>query len=141
LTLYLDTSALVKLYAQEAGTDVVRQALAESHLIATSQISYVEARSALARKERSGEITRNDLRRWRREFERDWIRLHRLPVGEVLIRKAGNLAETHALRALDALHLATAGSLQDVLGVVVTFACFDGALNDAAEACGLELLK
>jgi uncharacterized protein len=140
LTLYLDTSALVKLYAEEPGSDAVRQAIADSDLITTGQISYVEARSALARKSRRGEIARAALQRCKREFEQDWIRLHRLPVDEVLIRKAGDLAERHALRALDALHLAAADSLQALVRVSVTFACFDRALNEVAEACGLKVL-
>ena len=136
MILYLDTSALVK-----EGGGLVRQAVATSDLTATSLMSYVETRSALARKGRSREISRATLTRCRGEFDRDWVRLHRLPVDEALVRKAGELAEKHALRALDALHLATADSLQAALGVAVTFACFDGALNGAAEARGLALLS
>jgi uncharacterized protein len=141
LILYLDTSALVKLYAAEAGSEVVRRAVAGSELIATSLIAYAEARSALARKCRSGEITRAALKKLRQEFERDWARLHVLPVDQALVLKAGDLTEEHALRAFDALHLATADSLQAVLRATVTFACFDGALNGAAKIRGLELLK
>jgi len=141
LILYLDTSALVKLYAEEEGSDLVRQAVAGSDLIATSLMSYVETRSALARKGRSREISRAILTRCRREFDRDWVRLHRLAVDEALVRKAGELAEERALRALDALHLATAESLQAALGDAVTFACFDALLNGAAEARGLALLS
>jgi predicted nucleic acid-binding protein len=141
LILYLDTSALVKLYAEEPGSEVVRRAVAGSDLIATSLISYAEARSALARKCRGGEITRAALKRLKQEFERDWARLHVLPVDQTLVLKAGDLTEAHALRALDALHLATADSLQAVLRATVTFACFDGALNGAAKIRGLELLK
>jgi predicted nucleic acid-binding protein len=57
-----------------------------------------------------------------------------------LVRKAGDLCEEHALRAYDALHLATADSLKAILRTAVTFACFDGALNEAAEMRGLERL-
>jgi predicted nucleic acid-binding protein len=140
LILYLDTSALVKLYAQEEGSQLVRQGIRNSVLIATSLMSYAETRSALARKSRSREISRATFTRCRREFDRDWLRLHRLPVDEPLVRKAGELAEQHVLRALDALHLATADSLQTALGNPVTFACFDTTLNGAAEARGLALL-
>ncbi len=141
MILYLDTSALVKLYAEEIGSEVVRRAVADAGLVATSLLSYAEARSALARKHRGEEITRSTLNRLRQEFERDWERLHLLPVDEALVRKAGNLTEEHALRALDALHLATADALQAVLRTTVTFACFDGALNAAAKTRGLASLK
>jgi uncharacterized protein len=140
LILYLDTSALVKLYAEEDGSSLVRQGVRDSDLIATSLVAYAEARSALARNSRSREISRPALTQCKREFERDWLRLHRLPIDETLIRKAGQLAEEHALRALDALHLATADSLQIALRDAVTFACFDDALNGAAETHGLALL-
>jgi len=140
LILYLDTSALVKLYAEEAGSGLVRQRVRDSDLIATSLVAYAEARSALARKGRSREISRPALTQCKKEFERDWLRLHRLPIDETLIRKAGQLAEEYALRALDALHLATADLMQITLRDAVTFACFDDALNKAAEARGLALL-
>jgi uncharacterized protein len=129
LILYLDPSALVKLHAEEAHSAVVRRAVAASDLIATSLMSYAEARSALARKCRGGEIARAALNRVRQEFERDWARLHVLPVDEPLVRKAGDLTEEHALRAVDALHLATADDLQAMLRAAVTFVCFDDALN------------
>ena len=141
MILYLDTSALVKLYAEEDGSDLVRQGVRDSDLIATSLMSYAETRSALARKNRSHEISRPAYTRCKREFDRDWLRLHRLPVDELLVRKAGEFAEQHALRALDALHLATADSLQVALRDEVTFACFDDTLNGAAEARGFALLS
>ena len=140
MILYLDTSALVKLYAEEDGSGLVRRVVRDSDVVATSVVAYAEARSALARKSRSREISRPALTQCKREFERDWLRLHRLPIDETLVRKAGQLAEEHALRALDALHLATADSLQIALRDTVTFACFDDALNGAAEAHGLGLL-
>lgn len=141
MILYLDTSALVKLYAEEDGSDLVRQGVRDSDLIATSLVAYAETRSALARKSRSREISRAAFTTCKREFDRDWPRLQRLPVDELLVRKAGEFAEQHALRALDALHLASADSLQAALRDQVTFACFDDALNGAAEARGFELIS
>jgi uncharacterized protein len=140
LILYLDTSALVKLYADEEGSEEVRRAVRFADLIATNLIAYAETRASLARKSRSSEISRPVFTRCRRDFERDWQTLNRLPIDEVLVRKAAELAEQHALRALDALHLASADSLLTALRDRVTFACFDSRLNAAAEAQGFELL-
>jgi predicted nucleic acid-binding protein len=140
LILYLDTSALVKLYAEEEGSERVRHGVRAADLIATSLMAYAEMRSALARRSRNSEISRPAFTRCRRNFERDWQRLNRLPIDELLVRKAGELAEQHALRALDALHLASADSLQTALRDGVTFACFDSRLNGAAEAQGFALL-
>ena len=140
MILYLDTSALVKLYSDEEGSKLVRQGVRNSDLIATSLVAYAEGRSALARKSRSRDISRTTFIRCKRDFERDWPRLHRLPIDEPLVRKAGEFSEQHALRSLDALHLATADTLQARLGDSVTFACFDATLNRAAEERGLALL-
>jgi predicted nucleic acid-binding protein len=118
----------------------VRRPVRASDLIATSLTSYAEVRSALARKCRGGRIARAALNRLRQEFERDWARLHVLPVDDALVRKAGDLTAEHALRALDALHLASADNLQAVLRAEVTVAGFDGVLNGAAKKRGLQLL-
>jgi len=52
VNLYLDTSALVKLYIAEEGSLLVRTALADARFVATSVVAYVEARAAFARRRR-----------------------------------------------------------------------------------------
>ena len=49
MILYLDTSAIVKLYADETGSDQVWAAVAEAKLCATHLIAYAETRAAFAR--------------------------------------------------------------------------------------------
>jgi predicted nucleic acid-binding protein len=137
---YLDTSALVKLYVQEVGSTEVRRAVARADLVATSLVAYVEARSAFARKYRMAEIDAAALKRHNREFEQGWNRLDRLPVDETTIRRAGDLAEQFRLKAYDALHLATVDLMEVTLRSSVSFACFDDALNRAAARIGLSLV-
>jgi hypothetical protein len=50
MTLYLDTSALVKLYVEEEGRETVQNALAQAQRAAIATIGYAECRAALARK-------------------------------------------------------------------------------------------
>ena len=50
MTLYLDTSSLFKLYVEESGSDEVRMDLAQAKAVATSAVSYAEARAAFARR-------------------------------------------------------------------------------------------
>jgi len=57
VTLYLDTSSLVKLYVAEAGSDVVRQLVAEAAVVATCVVAYAETRAALARLRRERVLT------------------------------------------------------------------------------------
>lgn len=141
MILYLDTSAKVKLYADEPGSVLVREAVARADIIASNIIAYAETRAALARKHRQGGIDDTTLIEIKQEFERDWSRIHRLPVNEMIIHRAGEFAEQHSLRGYDSVHLAAAESLQTVLGSSIVFACFDNALNQAALERGLMLLN
>ena len=135
--LYLDTSALVKLYAAEQGSDDVRRAIVEASMVATATVAYVEARAAFARKFRLGEIAEAVLRRTKRDLDADWSRLTRVDVSEQLVQRAAELAERHELRAYDALHLAAAHLLQATGPQPVRFKCFDHRLNRAAAASGM----
>ena len=114
MILYLDTSALVKLYAEEPETEGVRSASSEASVVAVSEIGYVEARSALARKEREGAFSAEQhdeaMDSLRRDFQE--VYLARPLTGEI-IAHAGELAREHALRAYDAVHLATALALRN----------------------------
>jgi len=138
--LYLDTSAVVKLYAAEPGANAIRQAVAEADDAATSLIAYAEARAAFARKYRTGEIEGDELERIKREFELDWPRFNQLPVEREIVRRAGDLAERFRLKGYDAVHLATADRLCREVRSPLSFACFDSALNTAASILGLTLV-
>lgn len=140
MIVYLDTSALVKLYVQEVGSTQVRLAVARADLVATSLVAYVEARSAFARKHRLADIGDAALKRHKHEFEQGWNRLDRLPVDATTIRRAGDLAEQYRLKAYDALHLATVDLMEVTLRSSVRFACFDDALNRAAARLGFALI-
>ena len=59
---YLDTSAFVKLYVEEKGSDVVRT-LAEdydSNELIISDLTLLEARSAIRRRERQADVSAED---------------------------------------------------------------------------------
>ncbi len=109
MILYLDTSALVKLYAEEPGREAVENAVREARVAAVSEIGYVEARSALARKEREGSFSTDEHDEAVAQLQQDYgeVYLPR-PITGDLIARAGELTREHALRAYDAVHLATA---------------------------------
>jgi uncharacterized protein len=137
---YLDTSAVVKLYATESGTNAIRQAVAAADDAVTSLIAYAETRAAFAKKYRMGEIAAHELDRIKREFDLDWQHFNQLPVEREIVRLAGDLAERFRLKGYDAVHLATADRLYREVRSRLLFACFDSALNAAASTLGLRLL-
>lgn len=114
MILYLDTSALVKLYAEEPGREDVENAVREARVVAVSEIGYVEACSALARKEREGSFSTDEHDEAVEELRQDYREAYlSRPITGDLIARAGELARKHALRAYDAVHLATALVLRE----------------------------
>jgi predicted nucleic acid-binding protein len=141
LRLYLDTSALVKLYVEEDGSSIVRKSVDEADAVATSIIAFVEARAAFSRRRRERTISPAAHARLVRGFESDWSRYLVLEATEPLIRRAGRLTEIHSLRAYDAIHLASARILREKLAEPVSFASWDTRLVSAARKEGLEIVS
>ena len=54
VTLYLDTSSVIKLYVLEVGSDLVHALVGEAAVVATSAMTYAETRAGLARLMRDG---------------------------------------------------------------------------------------
>jgi predicted nucleic acid-binding protein len=138
MTLYLDTSSIVKLYVDEAGTRLVRDLVASADVVATSVLAYAETRAALARLRRERLLSPSSFLAAKRQFERDWPHYLTVDVTDALSRAAGALAEKHGLRGFGSLHLAT---FLEILGRSdaddeVQFSSFDDRLNDAARTTG-----
>jgi predicted nucleic acid-binding protein len=138
LIAYFDTSSLAKLYISEEGRDHVRDLSASASLRAASVIAYAEMRSVLGRKRRTGELHGDEYREAIRDFEADWTSLTHVALSEELATTAGNLAERHALRGMDAIHLASALWLRTQEGRDrIVFSTSDTALVRAAHGEGL----
>jgi uncharacterized protein len=137
VNLYLDTSALVKLYVEEDGSESVARWVAGAGLVATSRVAYPEARAALARRKREGAITSPGLKRVVGDLDRDMASLVIVELTEAVARAAGQLAERRGLRGFDAIHLASAIELGRLLEIPPSFAAADARLMSAAAAEGL----
>lgn len=134
--LYLDTSAVLKLYLSESGALSFRQTV-ERHApwLFTSRVTYAETLAGLARARREGRITNRSHQQKERQFASDWLAFHVVELSEEVLTPCSRLIATHALRGFDAVHLCSAlwarGS---------AFACFDERLREAARAEGLTLV-
>ncbi|MFI5179750.1 MAG: type II toxin-antitoxin system VapC family toxin [Vicinamibacterales bacterium] len=135
MTLYLDTSSLVKLYVEEAGSDEVRQDLAAADVVVTSAVAFPEARATFARLRRDGAIPPATLRAMKRDLDADWPRYLVVEPTTALCRAAGELAERYRLRGFDSIHLASFLQVAKRARPSDThFSSFDRRLNRAASA-------
>jgi predicted nucleic acid-binding protein len=142
VTLYLDTSSLVKLYVSEPGSDAVRTLVDGATIVATSFIAYTETRAALARRRRERALRPAAFAAAKRAFEAEWPKYLAIEVTSALCRRAGELAEHYRLRAYDSVHLAAFAEVAREAGVRETqFSSFDDRLNRAARSLRLTLSR
>jgi predicted nucleic acid-binding protein len=142
VTLYLDTSSLVKLYVAEPGSDAVRELVDAATVVATSSIAYTETRAALARRLRERALRPAAFASAKKTFEAEWPRYFTIEVTSALCRRAGEFAERYRLRAYDSVHLAAFAEVAREAGVRDTsFSSFDDALSRAATSLGRTLIR
>lgn len=135
---YLETSALVKLYVREPGTDRLLQLASspsENHLAALA-ISVVEVRSAVRRRERAGDIDPRAatliLDRLQQDVEAKFLRQ---PLNDLVLDCALEMIDRYALRAYDAVQLGGCLALKTSLGTgSPIFVCSDQPLLEAARS-------
>lgn len=107
---YLDTSALLKGYITEDGSEWVRFLLSESSFsFFTSAITTVEAACSFARRKREGFLSEEDHKKVWRSFEYDIkTKFYLIRVDRRSLRAAEYLGQVRPLRAYDALQLGSA---------------------------------
>ena len=138
MILYLDTSALVKLYIEESGSQEVKRAVEGARIVSTSRVAYVEARAGIAREYREGELSKEEHGQVVEDLIRDWNDYFIVEVSESVAKLGGTLTERQSLRGFDTIHLASALLLRDRTHLDVSFSCFDERLKAAAVAENLK---
>lgn len=136
MILYLDTSALIKLYVSEVQSGAVEGLREQADIVATVMISYAEAAATFARRIREQPGVTNELSAARGDFFADWPSYLRLTVSQPLLDEAARLADAFALRGYDSVQLAAARLL--AVDHDIVFASFDTRLANAAALLGME---
>lgn len=141
---YFDSSALVKRYVAETGTDWIRRLSSPEagNILYTARMSGAEITAALFRKTREGALSDPDCQAAVTKFKDDFRRRYQIvEITEQLVDKAIHLIETHGLRGYDAVQLAAALQLQATREALslppIHFVCADDRLNQAADGEGL----
>ena len=140
MSVFADSSAIVKLYVPEVGHEAVR---AISGPLVVSALARVEIPAALWGKHRSGEIESDDASVLTAAFEYDYHggpvdepRYATIPVTEAVLVDAARQAARHRLRAYDAVQLACAVAARAADPAIDSMVVFDKSLRDAAIAEG-----
>ena len=130
MKLYIDSNAFVSQYTNDNPQHAVltTQAIAESASTASSLIAYPEVRAAFSSLRFTKRITQREYQRAVQDFERDWRTVEQLEVNEPLALLAGAITASHLLKGCDAVHVATAVTLQ-ALSSDLKFLTFDQQLS------------
>ncbi|MGC2109363.1 MAG: type II toxin-antitoxin system VapC family toxin [Candidatus Korobacteraceae bacterium] len=141
---YLETSALVKLYVRESGTErllSLAERSSESRF-AILALAQVELRSAIRRRERNGDIPASIAAQLLEVFNRHVEgRFITQMVTDFVLDIASRLVDGYALRAFDAVQLAGYLALRSSSGDdVPVFVCSDQELLAAAVQEGVPIL-
>jgi predicted nucleic acid-binding protein len=103
VTLYVDSSALLKRYVDEHDSDAAVQLMAADPVVVTSRITEIEVRRNLARL-----LTGSALDNTRRQFAVDLDAFALMSVDATVCNDAARIAEQTLCRSLDAVHVASA---------------------------------
>lgn len=137
MILFADTSALIKLYMEETGSAAMAERARRAR-IALSVLAYAEVYSTFARRLREALLTGEEHDRLVDQFEHDWQSVIAVATRPDVVARVPRLVRQHPLRGADAVHLASALTLQEA-GLEVTFAVADARLVEAAAKEGLEV--
>ncbi len=132
MSLYVDSSALLKRYVDEPDSEAVDALLRSDSSLVTARHTIVEVRRNLARL-----LSGSEFARARSAFARDLEAISIVELDEVSCEGAAVVAEVTGARTLDALHLAAA---QRVGGPAVPFLTLDVRQAQAARALGLTVV-
>jgi predicted nucleic acid-binding protein len=133
---YFDSSALVKLVLEEPGTPLAAALWDACDSALSSRLAYPEVRAALAASARNHELDAAGLLDAERAWEEFWGATRKVELTREVEQSAGQLARSHALRGVDAVHLASALSITDEDLVV---AVWDRRLHGGVLASGIQV--
>ena len=143
---YLDTSALVKRYRTEEGTEAV-SALLENSLpedrFYTSFLSVLEFTAGITRLMKGDQLSETTGEEFLARYRSDVEEIFRIwPLDEEVTSSAISIAQEYGLRSGDAIHLSSALQLySSAPGEWMVLVSSDAEPLDAATSAGLEILN
>ena len=131
--IYLDSSALVKRYLEEDGSDKVQLLFSDMDIVFVSRLAYHETLSAITRRRRSGDISDRNFRRIKEQFKSDGESLTIVEIRSEVLQFTDTIIDRYALKGADSIRLSSALWLKKMVNSEVAFVASDEALLDAAQ--------
>ncbi len=137
---YIDTSVLLKRYLEESGTVEARRLL-RRYRVVSSAIAPVEATSALWRRRTAGDVADADLQAILGRVTEDRSHWEFVDLTTDVLDRAEQVIQRTGVRTLDAIHLASALTIQAANGRrrSAQFITSDARQRDAAVGLGLQV--
>jgi predicted nucleic acid-binding protein len=132
---FLDSTAFVKLFVQEAGTDAIIRLMeaTEDNRKLISAGTPLEVYAALRRRERVGGIAHEDGEAARNILRVEAARMVQQPLNPAVLEAARQVLDRHELRSAEALQLGAAVVAREMFqGMEVVFVSADLRLLEAA---------
>jgi hypothetical protein len=132
---FLESSAFAKLFILEQGSGPLILLLekVDDPQKLVSALASLEVRSAIRRRQRAGDILPADANSALHNLDAEILRIVQQPVSPAVIDVAKLVLDSHPLRAMDALHLASCVVMRDTLQVSdICFVSSDDSLLKAA---------
>ena len=108
MTLYAETSAVLRWLFAEEGGETVRATLAVAEKVTSSRLTLIETRRVVRRAERDGRITAAQAADVLAAFAQAISTWAILEISEDIARRAEDSFPNEPVRTLDAIHLASA---------------------------------
>lgn len=136
---YFDTSALVKRYIGETGSEEVNKLLSDGSILRGSvAITQVEMAAAMQKSIRIGYASADLFPETWQDFLSEWNFFTRIQISGDVIARASQIAWKYKLRGYDSLHLAAALLWHEAINEPITLATFDRELWAATKKAGLD---
>lgn len=128
---YFDTSAFLKIYVKESGSDKARNAF-KTHTVLSSAILPLECLSALTRRRQSNDFLETEFLKLQGFVRTGTRSVELVRVSDEVLAGAEAMTVRSAARALDAIHIASARLFKEATNIDLLFITSDKKQNDVA---------
>ena len=135
---FFDTSALIKRYVQEKGSNIVDHLMESADEIFISAITRIESISAARRLLEERSLSKSDFNVFKDNLASDFPFFTVVDFSEYIENKAIELIEKHQIKTLDAIQLACCLAVKEDIDHLVTS---DVKLERTASEVGIDIIN